>query len=66
MKENTALELNIEVIAPKDQLTIFPNEGGGVSIKQFGFAGEAIIAIELDDLKPLIDGLRLLQKELRK
>jgi hypothetical protein len=66
MKENTALELNIEVIAPKDQLTIFPNEGGGVSIKQSGFAGEAIIAIELDDLKPLIDGLRLLQKELRK
>ena len=66
MKENTQDSLNIEVIAPKDRLTIFPNANGGISIKQLGFDGEAIIAIELDDIKPLIAGLRLLQKELSK
>jgi hypothetical protein len=66
MKENTQDSLNIQVIAPKDRLTIFPNEGGGISIKQVGFDGETIIAIEQDDLKPLIAGLRLLQKEMSK
>lgn len=66
MKENTEDSLNIEVIAPKDRLTICPNVGGGISIKQFGFDGEVIIAIELKDIKPLIAGLRLLQKELSK
>lgn len=66
MNEITETSLNIEVIAPKERLTIFLNQGGGASIKQAGIDGEVIIAIELEDLKPLIAGLRLLQKELRK
>ena len=66
MNEITEKFLNIEVIAPKERLTIFPNEGGGISMKQAGIDGEVIIAIELDDLKPLIAGLRRLQKELSK
>ena len=66
MKENTEDSLNIEVIAPKDRLTVYLNVSGGISIKQVGIIGEAVIAINLEDIKPLIAGLRLLQKELSK
>lgn len=66
MNQSTESGLNIEVVSPRDRLTIFANANGGISIKQVGFDGEVIIAIGLDDLKPLIAGLRLLKKELSK